>query len=81
MKVFFILGFLLVHDWYPDVCCGGLDCRAVPCDSITEDKTGYFYDGIYFKTAQPSPDGKCHACITVNGVNRWGTCLFIQVVT
>ena len=67
------------HDWYPNSCCGGNDCKPVPCDEIHTLPQGYSWQGFKWPTAQPSPDGACHVCIVPP--NQWSparpTCLFI----
>lgn len=86
MKLILIAAFILVHDWYPNSCCGGVDCHPVPCDSISETTDGYVYDGVHFTTASPSPDKQCHACIHLDVDNHYqfhrrGECLYIQLST
>ena len=52
------------HEWYPNNCCGGRDCRVVACDQIHSDGNRWEYSGRFiekFKT-QVSPDGSCHIC-------------------
>ena len=50
---------LLVHDWYPSVCCANRDCRPVPCETIEEWQQKFSNWGLHAQ----SPDGRCHVCI------------------
>lgn len=63
-----IISSAIAHDWYPSKCCGGQDCKPVPCDALIEQKDGtvkYEEDGIKYHFGQPLPseDSKCHVCI------------------
>ena len=81
MKYLLLIGFLLVHDDYPPLCCNGTDrggdCHPVDCDSITETKDGYDWGGFHFKpnSAFPSFNRSCHACV-LRGIHPM--CIFIQ---
>lgn len=55
------------HDWYPQDCCSGEDCRPVPCEEIRQDEFGYYWKNLHFTWTMdrgPSPDGGCHVCFT-----------------
>lgn len=65
------------HDWYPQQCCSGQDCRPVPCDEITASPDYYFWKGMRFpkNAAKPSEDNQCHICASPGGMPR---CMFLQ---
>jgi hypothetical protein len=88
--VMIVLALTLVHDapggWpYPSDCCGGSDCRPIPCASIRQDGDLYWYRPPGFPTplkfSQPrhSPDELCHACYIQipSSANGNGRCLFL----
>ena len=64
---------------YPPACCGGQDCKSVPCTDLVEDGTGWLYipGGNRFNQDQvhPSQDRHCHICVNANNISR---CAFIQ---
>ena len=84
---------LLVHSWYPAICCNGNDmggdCRPVPCDSIVETRDGVEWEGYKFTSAQtlPSQDRNCHVCVstwhnmTTGKDSHTPHCAFIQPST
>jgi hypothetical protein len=78
MKVLLVL--LLAHSWYPTACCGGQDCRQIPCESISFDKLSndYVYGGKHFATLSPSKDAECHACFRPGA--SVGICLFMPAL-
>lgn len=71
--------FTLVHSWYDYECCHTNDCKPVPCESITETKEGFKYDGLLFSKIKPSKDNQCHACILEYGSGRTPMCLYLQM--
>jgi hypothetical protein len=79
-KTFLLSVLILVHSWYPKACCGGADCKPVPCDQLVETEKGWTYlpthDLFAWDMVQPSQDKQCHICINPNG-NR-PLCAFIQ---
>lgn len=82
------LGLLLaVHDFYPRACCGGRDCRPVPCDEVLPTAGGWSWNGIEFSqlVMKPSPDGGCHVCFSPNAMgangNPFGLCIFLRPET
>lgn len=82
----FLLSLCLVnpvlgHDWYPDKCCGGKDCRPVPCDEVIEQPDGVVkWKDLYFNKAQvySSEDSRCHVCVHKYPLNTGPVCVFIQ---
>lgn len=68
----------IAHEWYPGICCGGGECRQVPCAHLEPYKVGWRYTpqsreeqmrsrgdtAWYFERDQvrESPDGQCHVC-------------------
>jgi len=74
------LAVLPVHSWYPQSCCGGLDCFPVLCDQLVEDKDGWLYipTNSHFTAfqVQPSQDSKCHVCL--GNFDHRPLCAFIQ---
>jgi hypothetical protein len=74
---FLSVAVLFAHSWYPAQCCGGAECRPVPCEEVHPVQPGYEYRGRTFLTATPSPDWQCHACFQ-GPVNH---CLFIPMGT
>ena len=71
---------LFAHLWYPLECCGGEECRQVPCDSLSEDKYGVYWQGLFFEGNQvrQSQDNACHVCVSPNGRTL---CVFINPVS
>ena len=72
---------LQVHGWYSSSCCGGEDCRPVPCDQLVEDRDGrwlYLPTRNIFRREQvhPSQDRHCHVCL--GKVDNRSICLYIQ---
>ena len=78
MKWPLLAGFILIHSWYPQPCCGDFHCHPVPCDELIEGEGGnWTYHGVffdYFRIA-PSQDKFCHVCI----IGGQGACAFIQM--
>lgn len=68
---------------YPSECCGGHDCRPVPCASIRERADGAAYwTGLFFTREQVrmSGDGSCHVCVSYDMSNpptRYPHCIFL----
>jgi hypothetical protein len=63
--IFFRIGALLAHEWYPYACCGGNDCRELRDDEVQSLATGFLVNGTFFvprKKAQISIDEHFHAC-------------------
>lgn len=60
---------IFIHSQYPVLCCNGDkdagDCKSINCDSVTETKDGYDWNGFHFKPKQvyPSFDRDCHVCV------------------
>ena len=81
MRFLLAASFILIHGWYPTACCGGFDCKPVPCDQLVEGRGGWIYlpTGTVFDDfrVQPSQDRNCHVCI----INGQGACAFIQMGT
>lgn len=77
------------HGWYPEICCNGSDeggdCHPVPCDSITETRTGASWGGIQFSREQihPTQDKNCHVCVGhySNPERDVPHCVFVQPST
>ncbi len=70
------------HEWYSAQCCGGRDCRPVPCEQLVEDKDGwwlYIPTGNRFEPLQvhPSQDRNCHVCISAGRA----LCAYVQTNT
>jgi hypothetical protein len=86
IKMFFASALTLVpvHGWYPSSCCGGSDCRPVPCDQIVEVADGWMYlptrNHFYAAQVQASQDRNCHVCIA-STVDHRSLCAFIQMGT
>jgi hypothetical protein len=59
-----IVVVLLAHWLYSDECCGGDECRPVPCWEVNRVADGWNWRGIFFSTnvVKLSPDGNCHVC-------------------
>jgi hypothetical protein len=75
----------VAHDWYPYSCCSSQDCQPVPCEELSENKSGSWNYGTYnFTPAQvkPSQDKNCHVCIheytQFGGSQKMPMCVFIQ---
>ena len=70
----------LAHMNYPPACCGGSDCRPVPCDEIHLVGENWVYQDAHWPKdkVQDSLDGACHVCITKGGI---ATCLFMGGVS
>lgn len=69
------------HSWYPNTCCGGMDCKPVPCDQLVEDNNGwwkYLPTGNLFHPSQvqPSQDQFCHVCVGM--FDHRSLCAFVQ---
>jgi hypothetical protein len=64
-----------VHSWYPDQCCGEVDCRPANCEELKYDGEYIHYRGMQIERwrAQASSDGGCHVCIHNGGL----LCVFI----
>ena len=79
--------FAFAHETYPPLCCNGTsvggDCRPVACDSITETKDGYVWDGVKFTgdMVHASFDERCHACVGVYNDIPVPHCIFVQPTT
>jgi hypothetical protein len=73
---------VLIHDWYPESCCGGHDCRPVPCDEIIElpnNTVQWQQYNFMYNQVHPSKDSKCHVCIHKNtGYSEFPVCVFTQ---
>jgi len=90
----FILAVLLLlttaasaHEWYPESCCGGIDCHPTPCGRLKQYENGFVYeDRWYFDQSQihVSQDDSCHIC--TSGNSSWaydfrrGRCFFEPMV-
>ena len=63
------------HEWYPQHCCSGQDCKPVNCAEISVLPDYYRWHGLMFprNASYPSHDGACHVCVSVGGTPR---CLF-----
>lgn len=78
------VALLFVHSWYPQACCGGQDCRPVPCAEIRPIPSGWIWHGVEFSrlVMKPSPDGACHVCVSNNSMgangNPFGLCIFLR---
>jgi hypothetical protein len=61
---------LAIHDWYPDRCCGQVDCRPANCDELKYDDKYIRYHSMQIERwrAQASADGACHVCIHNGGL-------------
>ena len=73
----------LAHSWYPQACCGGEDCKPVPCAEIVALEHGWMWNKIFFERSvlHPSEDGGCHVCINRNNTAFPGTCIFLRPET
>ena len=72
------------HEWYAKQCCGGNDCRPVPCEELVELGNGDWKWQVYtFKREQvhSSHDSKCHICIHPTGIGKMPLCAYIQMWT
>lgn len=82
VRAVLIAAVIFVHDWYPNSCCGGMDCKPVPCEQLVEDNDGWVYlptrNHFHPAQVQPSPDRNCHVCIAKGGDHR-SLCAFIQM--
>jgi hypothetical protein len=65
-----IVFVLLVHWLYDQECCEQQHCHPVPCEQISDTKSGWIWrDGdwlaVHFARNQlkVSPDGNCHVCV------------------
>jgi hypothetical protein len=80
-----LLALVLVHSFYASDCCGGKDCRPVECDTIfSEAGGGWIWSpspmtAVHFARAaqRPSPDGRCHVCVTDVPLLPSGTCIYL----
>jgi hypothetical protein len=79
-----VLAVLLVHSWYPRSCCGGNDCRPVPCEEISRTDAGDYIwrhaqRAVTFSrtVVKPSQDEECHVCVEDEVVSFIGVCLFL----
>ena len=57
----------LIHSWYPPACCGGSDCKPIPCKELIPQADGTFkYLDLIFSSdmVKGSIDGMCHVCIS-----------------
>jgi len=63
------------HEWYPTECCSNQDCRPIPCDEVTYNKTTTFWEWkkYSFSKVRQSEDGGCHVCVH----NDLAVCLFV----
>jgi hypothetical protein len=75
------------HDWYPTQCCGGHDCRPVPCTDIEVHADGsatYKPENAQFEKIQNSPDGECHVCTRASPIYKgtvYGYCAYMGGVS
>jgi hypothetical protein len=77
LKIIVISSLLFIHSWYPEECCSGKDCKAVPCEQITELNNGNLkYEALEFSQEKihPSQDKYCHVCAG----SSTPRCIFIQ---
>jgi len=95
MRVLQMLALLLsawpaqAHDFYDKTCCGGHDCRPVPCETIRAEPGGFdFTDPLdrasYFFSRdkmKPSQDGQCHVCIYRSVSPPTPQCLYLPIST
>jgi hypothetical protein len=80
LKALALSTVLMVHGWYAPECCGGQDCKPVPCDSLEVLGDGsvlYKPTGATFDRARvrPSQDKDCHVCLH----GAFGQCVYIQM--
>lgn len=65
----FLIGAAAAHEWYDQSCCGGYDCKPIPCEELEETNVGgtwrYMPTGNIFEREQvkPSQDSQCHVCL------------------
>lgn len=80
------------HMWYPQSCCAGSDCEAIPIDGVMETATGYHvvYDSPRFgridetiprDKARHSEDGSFHGCWRASTISPRTICFFAPVNT
>jgi len=74
---------IAAHSFYPDSCCGGKDCRPVPCGEIQYLPDGWKWHGIFFPRAmlRRALDDACHVCVgDANDPIAGGRphCIFLQ---
>lgn len=70
---------VIAHLWYPTDCCGGNECRPIPCDQLDQQLDGSVtYLGMKFKGSmvRSSLDAQCHVCYDKN--RMWPYCVFMQ---
>lgn len=78
------------HSWYPQSCCSGYECEAIPIDGIVDTGNGYrvIYLPPRFGTideyiprdkARHSEDGSFHACWRANKASPRAICFFAPV--
>jgi hypothetical protein len=66
LKIIVISSLLFIHSWYPPSCCSEGDCKAVPCDQITElDNGNLRYENLEYTKDKIhlSQDRYCHVCV------------------
>lgn len=80
----------LAHDWYPQECCSGHDCRPVACTDIKVEPFGarYLPEDVDFgqSRVRASRDEGCHVCIgkfrDSTGVSLTvGRCVFLPGIS
>jgi len=77
---------LLIHSFYTADCCGGKDCKPVPCAEIVSTYDGFVWahqnETIAFgrKLLRYSPDNDCHVCVARpewSGASPYGVCIYL----
>jgi hypothetical protein len=78
------------HSWYPQTCCSGQDCEAIPIDGIVETSDGYrvtylsprfgaIDEYIPRNTVRLSEDGSFHGCWRKDKSSPRRICFFAPV--
>jgi hypothetical protein len=75
---------VLVHSFYSQSCCGGKDCRPVPCEQISRMSNGdWLWDNAYQRVTffpgamKVSEDDQCHVCVNDDTIPPMGICLYL----
>lgn len=71
-----------VHMFYDPECCENEHCHQVPCEEISDTKSGWVWHplgaAINFDRSKLkiSPDGNCHVCVSAATVPH-GICIYL----
>lgn len=83
IAVLLLTGTAEAHSFYSKACCGGMDCKPVPCDEIhAVGGGGWEWSGVYFPPDRLhfSEDAGCHVCVHKDTVPS-GICIYLRPET